>query len=283
MTQGLQAAFGRLRDGTPARIGAAIVAPDGGVSSFGEWSTGVAWSTIKVPLAIAAVRDDRSRAAGLLGKVITESDNPAAEALWSQLGDPAEAARRVQAVIAEAGDADTVVEWRRLRRGFTPFGQTQWSLVRQAGFAARLPALGGAATVIALMHRLVPAQRWGLAAKGFAAKGGWGPGLSGDYLVRQFGVAPADSGHTGVAVAAQAGSFDAGVRALDAVTDWLLGHLPELTHQRGHHGVDQVRSLLGESPTQGVGELPRGGRPTRGNPHPLGDLHEIHCRSGQIE
>ena len=179
-------------------------------------------------MAIAALRSDRSRAAGLLAKVITESDNPASEALWSQLGEPADAARQVQAVIAEAGDADTVVESRRLRHGFTPFGQTQWSLVGQARFAARLPSLVEAESVIALMHRLTAAQRWGLAAKGFAAKGGWGPGVHGDYLVRQFAVIPSSSGHFGAALAAQAGSFAAGVDALNTMADWFLAHLPEL-------------------------------------------------------
>ena len=41
------------------------------------------------------------------------------------------------------------------------------------------------------MQRLTADQRWGLAAKGIAAKGGWGPGSGGDYLVRQFGIVPA--------------------------------------------------------------------------------------------
>ncbi|MDR3656062.1 MAG: hypothetical protein P4L48_10405, partial [Mycobacterium sp.] len=74
-------------------------------------------------------------------------------------------------------------------------------------------------------------QRWGLAAKGFAAKGGWGPGLRGDYLVRQFGMVPAASGHVGVALAAQANSFEAGVDVLNTMADWLLNHLPDLAEQ----------------------------------------------------
>ncbi len=229
MRRELQASFRRVGDAVPATIGAAVATPGGELWSSGDWSTGVAWSTIKVPLAIAALRRDRSRATGLLAKVITESDNPASEELWSQLGKPTDAARRVQAVIAESGDADTVVESRRLRDGFTPFGQTQWSLVGQARFAARLPSLAEAASVIALMHRLTAAQRWGLAAKGFAAKGGWGPGVHGDYLVRQFAVIPVSSGQCGAALAAQAGSFEAGVDALNAMADWLFAHLPELS------------------------------------------------------
>jgi hypothetical protein len=184
-----------------------------------------------VPLAIAALRNDRSRAEDLVVKAITESDNPASEELWSQLGDPANAAQKLQAVLQEAGDEDTVVESRRLRLGFTAFGQTQWTLARQARFAANLAGVPHAATVIDLMHHLASSQRWGLAAKSIAAKGGWGPGCEGDYLVRQFGIVPTESGHVGVALAAEAhdGAFDTGVDALNRVTDWLVSRLPELT------------------------------------------------------
>jgi hypothetical protein len=224
--------FERLTASITATIGIAVAAPDpGGMFSLGRWSGGVAWSTVKVPLALAALRADQRRARGLAAKAITKSDNPASERLWSLLGEPADAARRVQAVIREAGDAATVVESRRLRTGFTAFGQTQWTLEGQAGFAARLPYLPGADAVIDLMQHITAGQRWGLAAKGFAAKGGWGPGAAGDYLVRQFGIVPVESGHAGVALAveAQDGAFETGVDALNAVTDWLVVRLPQLT------------------------------------------------------
>jgi len=74
-------------------------------------------------------------------------------------------------------------------------------LVQQAQFAANLPGIPNAAGVVDLMHRLVPEQRWGLAAKDVAAKGGWGPGVVDDYLVRQFGIVPTEFGHLGVALA----------------------------------------------------------------------------------
>jgi hypothetical protein len=227
MVPDAETSFARLSAAVPAAIGAAIATPEGTVRSFGEWSTGVAWSTIKVPLALAALRGDRTQAEPLLDKVITESDNSASEAVWSQLGPPTEAARKVQAVIEDAGDSVTMVESRRLRAGFTPFGQTQWSLARQAGFAARLPSLSDAGTVIDLMHRLVAAQRWGLAAKGLAAKGGWGPGVRGDYLVRQFGIVPSASGHVGVALGARAGSFARGVTVVNEMTTWVVDLLTE--------------------------------------------------------
>jgi hypothetical protein len=81
------------------------------------------------------------------------------------------------------------------------------------------------------MRHLTTAQRWGLAAKGFAAKGGWGPGRHDGYLVRQFAVIPIESGHAGAALAAQAQAFEVGVDVLNAMSDWLVGHVPALTGQ----------------------------------------------------
>jgi hypothetical protein len=213
--------FQALSDSVPATVGIAI-ASGASVHSFGAWSTGVAWSTIKVPLAIAALRA-RCGSADLIEASISQSDNAAAEQLWSALGDPTEAAQRVQAVIQ---DASTVVESRRLRPEYTPFGQTQWSLIRQAEFAARLPSIPDASPVVDLMGTLTADHRWGLAAKGFAAKGGWGPGIHDDYLVRQFAIAP--NGSVGVALAADAGDFETGVDVVNTLADWIVVNLAEL-------------------------------------------------------
>jgi hypothetical protein len=224
----LEAGFDKLSG--LAAVGIAIAAPGRAeVYSLGSWSVGVGWSTVKVPLAVAALRNDRSLAKGLVVKAITESDNPASEKLWSQLGTPTDAARHVQAVIREAGDSATIVEAQRLRPGFTAFGQTQWTLCGQAQFAANLAGVPGAATVVGLMKSLVAEHRWGLASKGVAAKGGWGPGMSTGYLVRQLGIVPTEFGDCGVALAAEAPDFEAGVAAIDTLTDWLFDHLPELT------------------------------------------------------
>lgn len=225
----LEASFEQLSATVPADVGIAVARPDR-TYSLGRWWSGVAWSTIKVPLAIAALRSDWLRAKDLAVKAITESDNQASEQLWAQLGGPADAARRVQGVIAEGGDTATVVESRRLRRGFTAFGQTQWTLQRQARFAAELPSIPDAADVVDLMQRLSAGQRWGLAAKGYAAKGGWGPGVRDEYLVRQFGIVPTPSGQWGVALAAEVhdGVFETGVAVLDTLSEWLLSRLPGL-------------------------------------------------------
>ncbi len=223
----LEASFDQLSASVSADVGIAIARPDR-TYALGGWSSGVAWSTIKVPLAIAALRCNWLRARDLAVKAITESDNRASEELWSGLGDPGDAARQVQGIIAESGDAETEVESRRLRRGYTAFGQTQWTLQRQARFAAELPSIDGAADVIDLMGNLTAGHRWGLAAKGFAAKGGWGPGTDGEYLVRQFGIVPTPSGQWGVALAAEAQVFETGVEVVNALADWLVSRLPSL-------------------------------------------------------
>jgi hypothetical protein len=225
----LETSFEQVAATVPANVGIAIARPDR-TYSLGRWWSGVAWSTIKVPLAIAALRSDWLRAKDLAVNAITESDNRASEQLWSGLGDPADAARQVQGVIAEAGDTATVVESRRLRRGYTAFGQTEWTLQRQARFAAELTSIPDSADVIDLMQRLTTDQRWGLAAKGIAAKGGWGPGVHGGYLVRQFGIVPTPSGQWGVALAAEVhdGVFETGVDILNKLSEWLLSRLPGL-------------------------------------------------------
>ena len=224
MKRALETGFAELSRSIPAAIGVAIAAVDGTcLASLGTWSTGVAWSTIKVPLVVAALRAGVG-SRELVDQTITQSDNAAAEELWSQLGDPAAAARQVQAVIYDAGDPVTAVESRRLRPEYTAFGQTQWPLVRQAQFAARLPLIPDASPVVGLMHDLCSEHRWGLAAKGFAAKGGWGPGLADDYLVRQFAIVPIEAGHIGVALAADArdGEFETGIDVLNDLTDWFV-------------------------------------------------------------
>lgn len=224
MKSPVEKSFHELSGSLPATLGVAIASATRPPISLGAWSSGVAWSTSKIPLAIAAVR------AGLASRdqlfaTIARSDNAAAEQLWSQLGDPA--AQLVQSVIREAGDPTTVVESRRLRPEYTPFGQTRWSLADQARFAAGLSRLPGATEILELMRNLSAEYRWGLAAKGFATKGGWGPGVRGDYLVRQFAVV---SGTVGVALAAEVSNagYQAGVDVVNSLADWVADEaLPE--------------------------------------------------------
>jgi hypothetical protein len=52
------------------------------------------------------------------------------------------------------------------------------------------------------------------------------------YLVRQFAILPAESGTTGLALAADAhdGVFETGVDVLNTLSDWVIENLAELTH-----------------------------------------------------
>jgi hypothetical protein len=227
----LQASFARLAGTIPATIGVAY-APVGqnGAGTLGTLQNGVAWSTIKVPLAIAAIQSNRPNAQDLAAKAVTASDNDAAEKLWSELGPAPQAAQQVQAVLRAGGDPGTAVESRRLRPEFSAFGQTQWPLARQAVFAAHLPCMAVAPPVYSLMNNTVPDQRWGLASIDAPTKGGWGPGPGGGYLVRQFGVVGTPHGQLAVALAAQPnnGSFDSGVAALNQMTEWLKANAAAL-------------------------------------------------------
>lgn len=213
----------------PAGVAVAPVGDHGGVTAAGAWKTGVAWSTIKVPLAVAVARSD-PQLLEWSASAITTSDNQAAESLWSALGGGQSAASTLMAVLAEGGDTVSQVPSVPIRAGYSIFGQTRWSLVDQARFAAGLPCLEGSARVVDLMAQISSDQRWGLGGiPGARFKGGWGPGDDGGYLVRQFGVVPGAGGDLAVAMAVEAPTFEAGAAALTTMADRLAPMMPGLT------------------------------------------------------
>jgi hypothetical protein len=198
---------------------------------WGDWQEGPAWSTIKVPLVIAAYRQGNPpQVTGMMKAAITESDNAAAESLWAQLGDPPGAAQRVQQILKETGDP-TSIESRRLRAEFTAFGQTIWSLTNQTRFIAGAFCNGANDPIFQLMSQVAPNQTWGIGdIAGAEFKGGWGPSPAGKYLVRQIGVLTTSAGKIAVATAAEpeSGSFDDGTHDLAVVAKWLTDHLAAL-------------------------------------------------------
>ncbi|WP_231971021.1 hypothetical protein [Mycobacterium sp. E3198] len=223
----LTADFARLQSAIDGRIGL-MIAPAGIAASpvtLGEWTIGPAWSTIKVPLVIAALREDHSaEITDAMRAAIVNSDNAAAESIWEGLGDPATAAHTVERVLVEADD-HTTVESRRIRPQFTAFGQTLWSLTAQVRFAAFAACDERDAPVRALMGQIEPDQRWGLGDIPNAEfKGGWGPSEEGRYLVRQFGFLTHASGAVSVvamAVEPASGSFSDGTADITKIGDWL--------------------------------------------------------------
>ncbi|MCU1698763.1 MAG: hypothetical protein JWR34_4826 [Mycobacterium sp.] len=229
----LASEFAELQSGLDARIGLAVAAVDDGGAAlmWGQWTSGPAWSTIKVPLAIAALREEVSpRATDAMVAAVTQSDNAAAESIWEGLGDPAMAAHKVQAVLAENSDP-TTVEGTKVRPEFSAFGQTNWSLLDQARFMAAAGCDGRNTAVLALMGDVEQDQRWGLGIIPAARfKGGWGPSISGHYLVRQIGLVTTATGTSAIALAAEpaSGSFDDGIRDLTTMARWLIGHIAVL-------------------------------------------------------
>jgi len=234
-TQGatLAADFARLETKLHAVAGIAVSAVGNGQAPImlGDWEHGPAWSTIKVPLIIAALRQENPpTVTDAMTAAITESDNAAAESIWASLGDPVTAARKVEAVLRQTGDS-TTVQSQKVRPEFTAFGQTDWSLTDQARFTSVAVCDSANAPVFALMGRVQPDQRWGIGTvPGAQFKGGWGPSPTGSYLVRQLGVLPAPNGRIAVALAAQpaSGKFDDGTAALDEMASWLTAHLGAL-------------------------------------------------------
>lgn len=240
--------FQSLAASTSAQLGLAV-APLGGsgeIETFGTLQSGHAWSSIKVPILVALMREralspeERQLAAAAL----EASDNEAAASLFDQLekahGGLKGASSAVQEVLAASGDTGTTVATAPPPPGaVSTYGQTEWSLVGSTAFYRSLAngcLLGSEDTeyVLGLMREVIPEQRWGLGEAGFdpswavAMKGGWGPEAgSGAYLVRQAGVV--QDGTSGVAVTMIAeegsGSFEAGTADLTGIAIWLRENL----------------------------------------------------------
>jgi hypothetical protein len=179
----------------------------GELATGGELCGGRAWSTMKVPVVVAAIRAGRADR-DLVEAAITRSDNDAALLLWERLDD---GATEVEALLREAGDHETRVERDPDPRGHSSFGRTVWSLragMTFYGALARGELLAEPDTdrVLDAMGSVVPEQRWGLGGiPGIRFKGGWGPSEEpdGGYEVIQFGI----SGDSVLALSAVAADF----------------------------------------------------------------------------
>ncbi len=236
----LSADFAALARQLPARaVGVRIVVVGrADPLTLGSWRSGPAWSTIKVPLALAALQGgDEARRRRQVSRAITASDNAAADALWAALGGGTRAARAVDQRLAAEGDTRTRTQWRQVHPTFSPYGQTQWSLEDQVTFTAGLACDGSerALLVKGELGAVTASQRWGLGRiAGARFKGGWGPDHRGRYLVRQVGLVPRGTDVVAVAVAVvpQHGSFGQGTAVVDAIATWLRSSLPALPRAR---------------------------------------------------
>ena len=204
------------------------------VEQTGSPRTAVAWSTSKVPLAMAIY------AAGLdsaqqenLRAAITESDNAAAQALWDALGSGDRAAQAADGALRAAGDNNTMIQPQMMRPGFTPFGQTDWALDDQTRFVAGMPCLTQGQQVLELMAQVIPSERWGLSAIDPSArfKGGWGPGtrpgVDGGYVDRQTGIVTISGKPLAISILSVPadGSHDTGAANLTRIAHWASMHV----------------------------------------------------------
>ena len=236
----LAADFAQLEANLRITAGVAVsaVGAEQGPMTLGEWQSGPAWSTIKVPLVIAALREEKPpRVTDAMVAAITESNNAAAESIWASLGDPVTAAHKVEDVLRQTGDP-TTVQSQKVRPEFSAFGQTEWPLTEQVRFTSVAVCENANAPIFALMGDVQADQRWGLGTvPGSQFKGGWGPSPTGSYLVRQMGVLTTPTGMIAVALAAQpaSGKFDDGTAALTEIAAWLTTHLSALPAGECNH------------------------------------------------
>jgi hypothetical protein len=224
------ASFSSLRSSLsgPAAISVTGLGRNAQNVTVGKVSPRDAWSTIKVPLSMAALRYSSSAATkGRVERALRHSDNGAAAELWAGLGGGTKAAKRVTRVLRDLGDASTTVQ-SKATPGRSAYGRTQWSLKNMSRFTARTACNGEAGVVRSHLARTSGA-RWGLKTlKRPLVKNGYGS-VSGGVLVRQSAVVIGSDGKRwGVVVTVRAPSLAAGQADATRMTNWLRPRLRDV-------------------------------------------------------
>ena len=175
-----------------AKVGVAISAGNDTIA-VGDKGKGPVWSTIKVPIAIAALKDGADKS--LVDLAIKESDNDAAYSLWSQVQwHEGSADKAVEELLEDYGSHADIHD--------TSFGYSTWSLKDQAVFGAELPCIEEADYVHKVLKDIVSWQKIGLSKEERTrAKSGWGLDEDeNEYTYRQFGVHEVTGKRVGVAL-----------------------------------------------------------------------------------
>lgn len=179
----LDAVAGEVAAEFGGRLGISVAGETGAVGA-GDAEATPAWSTIKVPIAIAALRAYPALYP-TAASAITVSDNAAVEELYWAVGPGP-----VNRVLAEAG-LEVSLNTEVVRPEFSTFGQTLLTPAQEAQLAGTIACLDGAGDVLGLMGSVDSGQAWGLGVlPGSMFKGGWGPESDGAYQVRQLGLMP---------------------------------------------------------------------------------------------
>ncbi|OIR46338.1 hypothetical protein BJP07_00790 [Corynebacterium sp. NML130628] len=214
-----------MADDVATQFGGTVAVAADGIGS-GDDPAMPAWSTIKVPLAVAAYRVAPDTAQAAAPAAITASDNDAALQLWNALPPGAG-----DTVLADGGVPKTI-NTERVRPEFSTFGQTMLTTTEESTFMSHLSCLNGAAPVLELMGQIVPGQDYGLGQLPNARlKGGWGPSVSGGYEVRQMGLVSNIAGQDvalALTVVPADGSYQTGQAMANAVAEQLRGRLDQL-------------------------------------------------------
>lgn len=245
----LQTSFSSLEASVSGSIGLAVSPLGAGpIQSYGQLQVGHAWSSMKVPIIVTLLREGAlsGEAETWARSAVTESDNEAAAALFSELesrhGGLAGASAAVQETLAMSGNTGTEIATAPPPPGaVSTWGQTEWPLSGSVAFYRTLACGGliGAQSnyVLSLMEEVISEQQWGLGQATFPAgariafKAGWGPEVeSGGYLVRQAGVVQVGGSGIVVTMAAEdaSGSFEAGVTDVNKIADWVAEHYSAL-------------------------------------------------------
>ena len=228
---------------TGHKVGVAVAAPGSSdVASAGSWG-GRAWSTINVPLAVAAERLSNSNIGSVndpygnhcnydgisdaIKAAISKSNNCAAWWLWQSVGgDGGSGANSVNAVLRSGGDNSTDVAVSGDGASLTA-SKTIWSLKDQAVFAANLSSVSGSGNIIKDMKtQNANDKKAGLNVFDKSiSKGGWGSGSG--AATRQFGLVKMSNGQC-VAVAIGANYYDSSYNVLTKIAKALKDNESEL-------------------------------------------------------
>lgn len=168
-------------------VEAAWVDPTSGVQRVGETAGLEAWSTAKVPIALAVVGQGRGEEfRHEIAESLRISDNDDAVTLWESLGpDEMTRAEAVDGVLRNAGDNNTLFS--KTDSSQQEFGLTIWDVSDQVIFLENMPCLTGADQIINDLSNIDESQKWGIGIfPGAVFKGGWGPSQHG-FVSRQFG------------------------------------------------------------------------------------------------
>lgn len=239
------------------------ITDDGKAKTFGAPASSHAWSTIKVAIAAAVIRNEngiRNVSASRrenISKALTRSDNDAAATLYKSLGR--KRVKKVDQVLSKAGDTFTSVS-RRGYKSFSAYGQTSWGAADANRFFLGLASgkvLNPFSTrfIMSKLERISPGQSWGLGKAGVTAfKGGWGPDRSygNRYLLRQTGV----SGGVAVTVIVipKSGKFKAGKKAINRVGAWIRSSgLVPVKSDNFKGGGNRARGRTGPLPKNTAG------------------------------